>query len=289
MKGVLLAGGKGTRLHPLTRVASKQLLPGFDKPMIYYSLSTLIHSGVREVLVIANLDDIPKFSMLLGDGDQFGIQISYKVQSAPLGIAHAIIEIQDFLEGEDFWFILGDNFFHGPAFGTNLRSLPRAGQALCFLYHVANPHEFGVAVLNETGEITSIVEKPAELISNFAIPGLYYLPNHATSVAANLSFSDRGELEISDMLSSFLRKGLLSGIRVSRGNTWLDMGNTSAIAKASLLVQVIQDHQGLLVGSPEEAAFNAGLLSKDSLLGKLKDFPETSYVKLLRDVLTEHY
>ena len=286
MKGVLLAGGKGTRLHPLTLVTSKQLLPVFDKPMIYYALSTLIHSSVSEVLIIANPDDIPKFSKLLGDGRQFGVKISYKAQSEPLGIAHALIGIEHFLQGEDFWFILGDNFFHGPTFGSNLRSLTRSGEALCFLYRVANPKDFGVAVINDSEKITKIVEKPEELISNLAIPGLYFLPCDAPAAASKLPISSRGEIEITDLLRVYLGQNRLTGIRVSRGNTWLDLGNAAAIAKASTMVQVVQDHQGLLIGSPEEAAFHAGFITKETALENLAEQSDTAYVRQLREVLS---
>ena len=287
MKGVILAGGKGTRLHPLTLVTSKQLLPVFDKPMIYYSLSTLIHSGVNDILIIANPEDITKFSTLLGNGDYFGIRISYRAQIAPLGIAHALINIQDFLQGNDFWFILGDNFFHGPTFGKALHDLPQKGKALCFLYHVAHPRDFGVAVVNDSGSIVEIVEKPEKFISSLAIPGLYFLPANAPETAAKLPTSKRGEIEITDLLRIYLNQNNLSGIRVSRGNTWLDLGSAESISKASSMVQVIQNNQGLLVGSPEEAAFNAGFLSKNLALNNLSNLTDTSYVALLREVLSE--
>jgi glucose-1-phosphate thymidylyltransferase len=287
LKGVILAGGRGTRLHPLTLVTSKQLLPVFDKPMIYYPLSTLIHAGCDEILVISNPEDRDRFSKLLGDGSQFGIRICYKIQSSPAGIAHAMIGIESFLENQSFWFILGDNFFHGPTFGTSLRDIELTNGSVCFLYHVGDPSQYGVAVLDDSKQIMQIIEKPQTPISNFAIPGLYGFPANAPDIASKLKPSDRGEIEITDLLDQYRTNQELIGIRVSRGNTWLDLGTAGNILEAGRFVELLQKNQGLLIGSPEEAAFHAGYLS-NSRISEINSQPSTnSYIKLLQEIFNE--
>lgn len=285
MKGVILAGGLGSRLYPSTLVISKHLLPVFDKPMIYYPLSTLIHAGVNDFLIITNPKDISTFNLLLGNGERFGVKIQYRAQNAPLGVAHALIGLENFIDSENFWFILGDNFFHGPTFGKNL-TLNASQNYGChiFLYPVQNPNEYGVAVL-DNNKLVKIVEKPKEFISNLAIPGLYYLDSTAPIKAAGLKPSLRNEIEITDLIEIYLEEGTLRYTKVSRGNSWFDLGNSESIFRASMLVQTIQENQGLLIGSPEEASFNNGNMEKEIIREKLNFFNNTKYAKSLLDIL----
>ena len=260
MKGILLAGGLGTRLHPLTKVFSKQLLPVYDKPIIYYSLSTLIHAGATEVLVITNPEQLEDYQELLGNGHDFEISIKYAIQSKPRGVAEALLIGKEFVGNENFWLILGDNLFHGPNFGRQLREISNVGNATIFAYHVNNPSDFGVIVFENNGIPTEIVEKPAELISNWAIPGLYFLNNESILIAERLEPSKRGELEITDVLANHLKQGNLHVIQISRGNAWFDLGSFDALLRASNFVQMLQTIQGQRIGDPLEAARNAKIL-----------------------------
>jgi glucose-1-phosphate thymidylyltransferase len=266
MKGIILAGGEGTRLRPCTLVLGKQLLPVYDKPMIYYPLSTLIHAGVDKVLIISTPKETPRFKDLLGDGSKFGISIEYKIQPTPAGIAQGILLAKDFLNEQSFWFILGDNLFHGPDFGAKLVDAPVTTGARIFAYRVSDPSAYGVAIFDESGEtITEIIEKPANHLSGWAIPGLYYFDASAVKRAQEIKPSNRGELEITDVLISYLNDGELHFTKTSRGNAWFDLGTTDSLLAAAFFVQTIQSRQGLIVGSPEEAAYRRGYLKPHQL------------------------
>ena len=281
MKGIILAGGEGTRLRPCTLVVGKQLLPVYDKPMIYYPLSTLIHAGVKEVLIISTQEEEERFKNLLGNGSNFGISIQYAVQHTPSGIPQGITLGKQFLGKSNFWFILGDNLFHGPEFGVKLSKLNPSLGALIFAYRVQDPSSYGVVTFAPTGnKIVKLEEKPVQSYSKWAIPGLYKLDNKAVEIAEELEPSRRGELEILDLLSVYLKEQQLDYIKISRGNSWFDLGTPDQLLKASLYVQMIQERQGLLVGSPEEASVRSNLLTSKDLqknLGK----SENQYLKML--------
>jgi glucose-1-phosphate thymidylyltransferase len=279
MKGIILAGGEGTRLRPCTLVVGKQLLPVFDKPMIYYPLSTLIHAGVTEVLIVTTPQEVERFRLLLSDGKQFGICISYVVQQNPGGIPQGIVLAEDFLNGEGFWFILGDNLFHGPEFGARLKDIPGDFGAHIFTYRVKDPSAYGVANFkNSENEISSLVEKPQNGISKWAIPGIYRLDISAVDKAKNLLPSKRGELEIIDLLNGYLLSGSLRAHKVSRGNAWFDLGTAENLLQAAIFVESLQSRQGLLVGSPEEAAYSAGHINASDLLKYLEKLGKNEYI-----------
>jgi glucose-1-phosphate thymidylyltransferase len=281
VKGIILAGGEGTRLRPITSVVGKQLLPVFDKPMIYYPLSTLIFAGVDEVLVISTVTEINRFQELLGNGKDFGIQIFYEVQDAPRGLAHGIQVASKFINEEPFYFILGDNLFHGPDFGLRLKELPESSGgkgAHIFAYRVSDPSQYGIIAFSESdGSIKTLEEKPSNSISNWAIPGLYFFDSTAGQRVLQISPSPRGELEIIDLLSSYLMDGSLQAHKISRGNAWFDLGTPENLLIGAQFVQLIQSRQGLLVGSPEEAAFRMKLISKIDVIKKFSNFGQSSY------------
>ncbi len=253
MKGVILAGGSGTRLHPLTKVISKQLLPVYDKPMIYYPLTTLILAGVNEVLVITRPEDRPSFESLLGDGSQFGISISYAQQEKPAGLAQAPLIAEEFLNGEGFCLILGDNFLYGPGLGRKLQKLDSAEGATIFAYKVKDPTQYGVVELDNSGVPISIEEKPMSPKSDLAIPGLYFFDKEIVGICQNLQPSARGELEITDAIKDYMSRGKLSVQLLPIGTAWLDMGSYESLLEAGEFVHIIQARQGILIGSPETA------------------------------------
>lgn len=288
MKGVILAGGNGTRLRPLTQVTSKQLLPVFDKPMIYYPLSTLVHAGVDEILIISTPVDTPRIEELLGDGLQFGIRISYMVQDKPEGLAQGVYMASSFAKGENFWFILGDNFFHGPAFGANLKQFSDSHTegALIFAYRVMNPSAYGVVTFfGDSDEVEELIEKPKVSKPGWAIPGLYLFDAKAPLHFQNIKPSPRGELEIIDLLDQYKELRSLTVQKISRGNAWFDLGSVESLQIGSQFVQAIQSRQGQLIGSPEEAALHAGFLSEDKFNKKLEEQPQSPYYELLRSYL----
>ena len=291
MKGIILSGGTGTRLFPLTTVIGKQLLPVFDKPMVFYPLSTLIHAGVTEILLISTFEDISKYQSLLGDGAHLGLTIEYAIQSKPAGIPQAITIAEQFLGVENFWLILGDNMFHGPEFGRNLRQASTAAiGAHAYGYRVQNPSSFGVFEFSSDGiSLKSLEEKPEFPKSNWAVLGLYHFDNSALEKVAELVPSKRGELEMLDLLRLYFQADRLEVSRISRGNAWFDLGSPEAILKASVFVHSIQTTQGMLVGSPEEAAINAGLISADSVIKSLEKFSHTEYFHTLSNCLMEKY
>lgn len=261
-KGIVLAGGRGTRLHPATRVVCKQLLPIYDKPMIHYSISTLMECGIRDILLICNPDDEKLFRKLLGDGSHLGISISYEVQDSPRGIAEALVIARDFLNGNPCALILGDNLFFSPNLPKMIRNAPMEG-ATIFAYEVVNPESYGVVVLDSKGVPKKIVEKPAEFLSNLAVTGLYLFDSNAPFIAESLKPSARGELEITDVNRKYMKRGALSVERFGRGDAWLDTGTHDSLLSASEFVRTIQVRQGIVLGSPEETAYRNGWVGKD--------------------------
>jgi len=261
MKGVILAGGSGTRLHPLTKVISKQLLPVYDKPMIYYPLTTLILAGVTEVLVITRPEDKLPFQVLLGDGSEFGLQISYAQQETPAGLAQAPLLAEQFLNGEKFCLILGDNFLYGSGLGRNLQTLNMATGATIFAYKVSDPKQYGVIELDKFGSPISIEEKPSSPKSDLAIPGLYFFDEKIVDICKNLKPSLRGELEITDAIKVYLARGELSVEILSAGTAWLDMGSFDSLLEAGEFVHIVQSRQGIKIGDPV-AAMRARLESR---------------------------
>ncbi len=286
MKGIILAGGAGSRLFPLTLVASKQLQPVYDKPMVYYPLTTLLAAGIREFCLISTPHDLPRFRQLLGDGTKWGVTIEYREQAKPAGIAQAFLIAESFIGSDPVTLILGDNIF----FGGN--DFPRAfaeftGGATIFGYHVHDPQRYGVVEFDAQGRAVSIEEKPARPKSNYAVPGVYIYDNEVVAIARNLKPSARGELEITEVNAEYLRRGQLRVIRLSRGFAWLDAGTSSSLYDASAYVQTIEKRQGIKIGCPEEAAFRAGFLSADQLQAVIAQMPNCEYRDYLDNVLAE--
>jgi glucose-1-phosphate thymidylyltransferase len=276
-KGILLAGGKGTRLAPLTSVLNKHLIPIYDKPMIFYPLSTLMMCGIREIAVITNLEDVEIFRKLLGDGSQIGVSLEYLVQEKPNGLPEAFTIARDFLDGSKSVLILGDNLLIGQGLGTTLEShLEREGASV-LAFPVNNPSEYGVVEFDGEGRVISLEEKPSKPKSHFAVPGLYFFDEHAPEFASKLVPSPRGELEITDLLRLYLKAGNLHVTTVRRGTGWMDAGTTESLYAASELVRVLQNRQGYRFNVPEEIAFNFGWITKSQLLEAAKKYSATSY------------
>lgn len=266
-RGIILAGGSGSRLYPVTRAVSKQLLPVYDKPMIYYSLCTLMLGGIRDVLVISTPDDTPNFEALLRDGSQWGLNIEYGVQRQPEGIAHAFIIAEDFLAGQSCALILGDNIFYGQGLtGLMAQATARCSGASIFAYHVADPERFGVVEFDESEKVVSIEEKPVDPKSNYAVTGLYFYDKQVCEVASSLQPSERGELEITDINSWYLDRGELNVEVMGRGYTWLDTGTHDSLLEASTFISTVQKRQGRMVASPDEIAFKRGWITAEQLL-----------------------
>ncbi|WP_035917843.1 glucose-1-phosphate thymidylyltransferase RfbA [Legionella fairfieldensis] len=287
-KGIILAGGSGTRLHPLTLGVSKQMLPIYDKPMIYYPLSVLMLAGMREILIISTPEDLPKFQILLGDGSQLGIALSYMEQASPDGLAQAFILGEDFINGDNSCLILGDNIFYGQSFSTNLRaaSLHEKG-ATIFGYHVSDPERFGVVEFNEQGSVISIEEKPKQPKSNYAVTGLYFYDSRVVDVAKNIKPSARGELEITDVNRFYLEDQSLNVELLGRGFAWLDTGTHDSLLEASHFVHTIEQRQGLKIACLEEIAFHSGWITADELCAQAERFKKTSYGQYLLRQLNE--
>ncbi len=288
MKGIILAGGAGTRLYPLTMVTSKQLLPVYDKPMIYYPLSTLMLAGIREILIISTPDDTPRFEALLGDGSQFGISLSYCVQPSPDGLAQAFILGESFLAGEAGAMILGDNIFYGNGFRTLLRAAAdnaeKNGRATVFGYYVNDPERFGVVAFDETGKVTSIEEKPKEPKSNYAVTGLYFYPAGVSAMAKQVKPSARGELEITTLNEMYLEKGVLDVQLLGRGFAWLDTGTMASLLQAANFVEMIQSRQGITISAPEEIAFVNGFIDREKLAESAAAYGKSPYGEHLKAV-----
>ncbi len=278
MKGIILAGGSGTRLYPLTLVTSKQLLPVYDKPMIYYPLSTLMLAGIRDILIISTPADTPKFETLLGDGSQFGLRLSYAVQESPDGLAQAFIIGEDFIGDDSVAMVLGDNIFYGSGLGHNLRQAAKnEGRATIFGYYVENPQAFGVVEFDENGQAVSIVEKPKEPKSNYAVTGLYFYDNRVVEFAKSLKPSARGELEITDINQIYLDKGDLDIKLLGRGYAWLDTGTVDSLNDASNFIKTIEQLQGIQISAPEEIAYNMRWISHDDLVRSAQKYGKSSY------------
>ena len=288
MKGIVLAGGSGTRLYPLTKVTSKQLLPIYDKPMIYYPLSTLMLAGIKDILIISTPDDTPRFEALLGDGSQYGINLSYKVQPSPDGLAQAFILGEKFLNGEAGAMVLGDNIFYGNGFGSMLRaSVKNAeenGRATVFGYYVPDPERFGVVEFDENGKALSIEEKPAEPKSNYAVTGLYFYPAGVSDRANQVKPSARGELEITTLNDMYLNDGLLDVQLLGRGFAWLDTGTMQSLLDAANFVEMVQNRQGIMISALEEIAFINGWIDKARLLKSAKAYGKSPYGAHLKAV-----
>lgn len=288
MKGIVLAGGSGTRLYPLTKVTSKQLLPIYDKPMIYYPLSTLMLAGIKDILIISTPDDTPRFEALLGDGSQFGISLSYKVQPSPDGLAQAFILGEEFLAGEPGAMILGDNIFYGNGFRSMLKAAVRNaeenGRATVFGYYVNDPERFGVVAFDENGKATSIEEKPKEPKSNYAVTGLYFYPGDVCKRANQVKPSARGELEITTLNEMYLNDSLLDVQLLGRGFAWLDTGTMDSLLQAASFVEMIQSRQGITISAPEEIAYINGFIDKDKLMESAKAYGKSPYGAHLKAV-----
>lgn len=288
MKGIVLAGGSGTRLYPLTKVTSKQLLPIYDKPMIYYPLSTLMLAGIQDILIISTPDDTPRFQALLGDGSQYGINLSYKVQPSPDGLAQAFILGEKFLNGEAGAMVLGDNIFYGNGFRTLLKSAVKNaeenGRATVFGYYVPDPERFGVIEFDENNKALSIEEKPSNPKSNYAVTGFYFYPAGVSERANTVKPSARGELEITTLNDMYLNDGLLDVQLLGRGFAWLDTGTVSSLLDAANFVEMIQNRQGITISAPEEIAFINGWISKNDLLQSAEAYGKSPYGAHLRAV-----
>ena len=265
MKGIILAGGLGSRLWPLTKAVSKQLMPVYDKPMIYYPLSTLMLSGIREVLIISTPTDLPGFKRLLADGSDIGCQIQYAEQPEPNGLAQAFVIGADFIGDDKVALVLGDNIFYGPSFGRQLRANTNPDGAIVYAYYVNDPERYGVVTFNESDNAVNIVEKPVKPPSNYAVPGLYFYDNDVVEIAANLEPSARGEYEITDVNKAYLEAGKLFVSKMDRGMVWLDTGTHHSLMQASQYVQVIEERQGLKIGCIEEIAWRMGYIDDATL------------------------
>jgi glucose-1-phosphate thymidylyltransferase len=291
MKGIVLAGGSGTRLHPLTLAVSKQLLPIYDKPMVYYPLSVLMLAGIREILVISTPEDLPRFETLLRDGSQLGLSLNYASQANPRGIADAFLVGRDFIGGSPIALVLGDNIFYGQGLTSRLRSaveqVETKGGAVVFGYYVNRPEQYGVVEFDPEGKVLSIEEKPAKPRSNYAVTGLYFYDNSVVQIASNLKPSARGEIEVTDVNREYLRQGRLSVELLGRGFAWLDTGTHDALLESSEFIATIERRQALKIGCPEEIAYRLRYLSKKQLLDLAEPLAKSGYGQYLRRVAEE--
>jgi glucose-1-phosphate thymidylyltransferase len=287
VKGIVLAGGSGTRLHPITRGISKQLMPVYDKPMVYYPLSTLMMAGIREILVITTPQDIDQFRRLLGDGSAWGVDISYAVQPSPDGLAQAFIIGADFIGDDTVALVLGDNIFYGRGLGTALRGNTRLTGGHIFAYQVGEPSAYGVVEFDHAGKVLSIEEKPERPRSSYAVPGLYFYDNDVVPIARSLRPSERGELEITAVNDAYLARGALSVSVLPRGTAWFDTGTFQGLLEASQFVHVIEARQGTKIGCPEEIAWRNGWIDDEALLLLAKDLEKSGYGVYLEGLLME--
>ncbi len=290
MKGIVLAGGSGTRLYPLTQVTSKQLLPVYDKPMIYYPLSILMDAGIREILIISTPEDTPRFQDLLGDGSQFGIELSYKVQPSPDGLAQAFILGEDFIAGDSCAMILGDNIFNGHGLTKRLKAAAaKSDRATVFGYYVDDPHRFGVVEFNQAKEAVSIEEKPEHPKSNYAVTGLYFYDNNVVEYAKQIVPSPRGELEITDLNKIYLEKGQLDVELLGKGFTWLDTGTHDSLVEATNFVCTVENNQNHKIACLEEIAYQSGWIDQAKMEAAIELYKKNQYGAYLQDVLEGKY
>lgn len=285
MKGIILAGGSGTRLHPLTLAVSKQLMPIYDKPMIYYPLSSLIWSGIREILIISTPHDLPLFRQLLGDGTRLGCRFEYAVQEHPNGLAEAFIIGKEFIGNDKVALVLGDNIFYGTGLSDLLQANNDPDGGIIYAYHVHDPERYGVVDFDENGKVLSIEEKPLTPKSNYAVPGIYFYDNDVVEIAANIKPSNRGEIEITDVNKEYLRRGKLKVSILDRGTAWFDTGTFNSLMQASQFVQVIEERQGLKIGSIEEAAFKMGFIDAEQLRELAGPLLKSGYGKHLLSII----
>lgn len=285
MKGIILAGGSGTRLYPLTMVTSKQLLPVYDKPMIYYPMSTLMMAGIRDILIISTPQDLPNFERLFGDGKALGLNLSYKVQPSPDGLAQAFILGEEFIAGDSCAMVLGDNIFYGGGLGKHLKeAAAREDGATVFGYYVNDPERFGIVEFDANGKAISIEEKPEHPKSNYCVTGLYFYDKNVCEYAKSIKPSARGELEITDLNKIYLEKGNLNVVTLGRGYAWLDTGTMDALSEASEFIKVVENRQGIQISAIEEIAYKNGWITKDQLIEHAKKYGKSPYGKHLMQV-----
>lgn len=284
MKGIILAGGSGTRLYPITMAISKQLMPIYDKPMIYYPLSTLMSAGIRDILIISTPQDLPRFEQLLGSGNQIGCNFTYKVQDEPRGLADAFIVGADFIGNDSVAMVLGDNIFYGSDMQTKLEAAVNPEGGVVFGYQVSDPERYGVVEFDKQMNVVSIEEKPEHPKSNYAIPGLYFFDNEVVEIAKNVKPSARGEVEITEIHNEYLRQGKLTVVLLDRGTAWLDTGTFASMNQAAQFVQVIEERQGMKIGCIEEIAYQQGFISKERLLQIAEPLVKSGYGQYLKSI-----
>lgn len=284
MKGIILAGGSGTRLHPLTLAMSKQMMPVYDKPMIYYPLSVLMMAGIHEILIISTPHDLPHFKRLLGTGESLGCKFIYEVQEVPNGLAQAFVIGEKFIGNDKVALILGDNIFYGVGLGGSLKKINDPDGGVVFAYHVSDPERYGVVAFDKNNKVLSIEEKPAKPKSNYAVPGLYFYDNEVVKIARELKPSPRGEYEITDVNKEYLKRGKLIVSIMDRGTAWLDTGTFQSLMQAGQFVQVIEDRQGLKIGCIEEVAYNMGYINKEQLIKIAQPLTKSGYGNYLLEM-----